>query len=56
MGATGTKGASKISKNADVVIGIGTRYADFTSASKSAWQNPDVNFINIFILYRINIC
>jgi 3D-(3,5/4)-trihydroxycyclohexane-1,2-dione acylhydrolase (decyclizing) len=49
MGATGTKGASKISKNADVVIGIGTRYADFTSASKSAWQNPDVNFININI-------
>ena len=49
MGATGTKGASEISKNADVVIGIGTRYADFTSASKSAWQNPDVNFININI-------
>ena len=31
------------------MIGIGTRYADFTSASKSAWQNPDVNFININI-------
>ena len=49
MGATGTKGASEISKIADVVIGIGTRYGDFTSASKSAWQNPDVTFININI-------
>ena len=49
MGATGTKGASKIAQNADVVIGIGTRYGDFTSASKSAWQNPDVTFININI-------
>jgi 3D-(3,5/4)-trihydroxycyclohexane-1,2-dione acylhydrolase (decyclizing) len=49
MGATGTKGASEIAKNADVVIGIGTRYGDFTSASKSAWQNPEVTFININI-------
>ena len=49
MGATGTEGASKIAQNADVVIGIGTRYGDFTSASKSAWQNPDVTFININI-------
>lgn len=49
MGATGTKGASEISKIADVVIGIGTRYGDFTSASKSAWQNPEVTFININI-------
>ena len=49
MGATGTKGASEISKTADVVIGIGTRYGDFTSASKSAWQNPEVTFININI-------
>lgn len=47
MGVTGTKGASEISKAADVVIGIGTRYGDFTSASKSAWQNPNVTFINI---------
>jgi TPP-dependent trihydroxycyclohexane-1,2-dione (THcHDO) dehydratase len=29
------------------VIGIGTRYSDFTTASKTAFQNPDVRFINI---------
>ncbi len=47
VGATGTKGANEIAKEADVVIGVGTRYADFMSASKSAWQNPKVTFINI---------
>ncbi len=47
VGATGTKGANAIAAEADVVIGIGTRYADFMSASKSAWQNPEVTFINI---------
>lgn len=46
-GATGTEGANYISEGADVVIGIGTRYSDFTTASKSAFQNPDVKFINI---------
>lgn len=46
-GATGTPGANKVSHEADVVIGIGTRYSDFTTASKTAFQNPDVRFINI---------
>ena len=32
---------------ADLVIGIGTRYADFTTASRTAFQNPDVRFVNI---------
>lgn len=49
IGGTGTKGANKIAEEADVVIGIGTRYGDFMSASKSAWKNPDVTFININI-------
>jgi len=49
MGVTGTPGAIEISKEADVVIGIGTRYSDFTTISKSAFQNPDVEFININI-------
>ncbi|TKG93895.1 3D-(3,5/4)-trihydroxycyclohexane-1,2-dione acylhydrolase (decyclizing) [Puteibacter caeruleilacunae] len=48
-GATGTEGANAISTAADVVIGIGTRYSDFTTASKTAFQNPDVKFININI-------
>src|SRR5690606_6522261 len=49
MGATGTEGANAIAAEADVVIGIGTRYSDFTTASKTAFQNPGVSFININI-------
>jgi len=36
-------------RKADVVIGIGTRYSDFTTISNSAFQNPRVQFININI-------
>lgn len=49
VGATGTEGANAISSEADLVIGIGTRYSDFTTASKTAFQNKDVEFININI-------
>ncbi len=47
MGVTGTPGANLMAREADVVIGIGTRYSDFTTASKTAFQNPDVRFVNI---------
>ena len=47
MGVTGTPGANIIAREADLIIGIGTRYTDFTTASKTAFQNPDVRFINI---------
>lgn len=47
MGATGTKGANVLAREADLVIGIGTRYSDFTTASKTAFQNPAVRFVNI---------
>jgi 3D-(3,5/4)-trihydroxycyclohexane-1,2-dione acylhydrolase (decyclizing) len=47
IGVTGTPGANILAREADVVIGIGTRYSDFTSASKTAFQNPNVRFINI---------
>jgi 3D-(3,5/4)-trihydroxycyclohexane-1,2-dione acylhydrolase (decyclizing) len=47
MGVTGTPGANIFAREADLIIGIGTRYADFTSASKTAFQNPAVRFINI---------
>lgn len=47
IGVTGTLGANRIAHAADLVIGIGTRYSDFTTASKTAFQNPDVKFINI---------
>lgn len=49
VGATGTPGANEITEEADLVIGIGTRYSDFTTASKTAFQNPEVKFININI-------
>ncbi|MEI6138325.1 MAG: 3D-(3,5/4)-trihydroxycyclohexane-1,2-dione acylhydrolase (decyclizing) [Mariniphaga sp.] len=48
-GATGTPGANEIAGEADLIIGIGTRYSDFTTASKTAFQNPNVKFININI-------
>src|SRR5579885_1991032 len=47
IGATGTFAANRIAKDADLVIGIGTRYSDFTTASRTAFQNPDVRFLNI---------
>src|SRR6266851_2081634 len=47
IGVTGTPGANIIAREADLVIAIGTRLSDFTTASKTAFQNPDVRFINI---------
>ncbi len=47
IGVTGTLGANRIAHDADLVIGIGTRYSDFTTASKTAFQHPNVRFINI---------
>ena len=47
IGATGTFAANRIAADADLVIGIGTRYSDFTTSSKTAFQYPDVRFINI---------
>jgi 3D-(3,5/4)-trihydroxycyclohexane-1,2-dione acylhydrolase (decyclizing) len=47
IGATGTLAANRVAAEADVVIGVGTRYSDFTTASKTAFQNPDVRFINV---------
>jgi 3D-(3,5/4)-trihydroxycyclohexane-1,2-dione acylhydrolase (decyclizing) len=46
-GVTGTPGAIAAAAEADLVIGIGTRYSDFTTISESAFQNPNVRFINI---------
>jgi len=47
LGVTGTEGANILAREADLVIGIGTRYSDFTSASKTAFSNEGVKFINI---------
>jgi len=47
VGVTGTPGANIIAREADLVIAIGTRLSDFTTASRTAFQNPDVRFSNI---------
>ena len=47
IGATGNLAANVIAKEADLVIGVGTRYTDFTTASKSLFKNPKVEFLNI---------
>jgi 3D-(3,5/4)-trihydroxycyclohexane-1,2-dione acylhydrolase (decyclizing) len=49
IGVTGTPGANLLARDADLVISIGTRLSDFTTASKTAFQNPNVRFLNINI-------
>ncbi len=47
VGGTGGFSANRLAREADLVIGIGTRWSDFTTSSKSAFQNPDVRFVNV---------
>ncbi len=47
IGATGSLAANRLAREADLVIGIGTRYSDFTTASMTAFQNPIVKFVNV---------
>ena len=47
IGATGTTAANRIAAEADLVIGVGTRYSDFTTASRTAFQASDVQFVNV---------
>ncbi|MDP9885279.1 3D-(3,5/4)-trihydroxycyclohexane-1,2-dione acylhydrolase (decyclizing) [Sinomonas atrocyanea] len=47
VGSTGTTAANALVRDADLVIGIGTRYEDFTTASRTAFQHPGVQFVNI---------
>jgi 3D-(3,5/4)-trihydroxycyclohexane-1,2-dione acylhydrolase (decyclizing) len=47
IGVTGTFAANGVAADADVVIGIGTRWSDFTTASKTAFRAPDVRFVNV---------
>ena len=47
IGSTGTTAANALAREADLVVGIGTRYEDFTTASRTAFQNPGVRFVNI---------
>ncbi len=47
IGETGSLAANTIAREADLVIGVGTRYTDFTTSSKWLFQNPEVEFVNI---------
>jgi len=47
IGATGTLAANRLARETDLVIGVGTRWSDFTTASKSAFQDPGVRFVNV---------
>jgi 3D-(3,5/4)-trihydroxycyclohexane-1,2-dione acylhydrolase (decyclizing) len=47
IGSTGTTAANRLAAEADVVIGIGTRYSDFTTASRTVFADPDVRFVNL---------
>ena len=47
IGVTGNSAANALAKEADVVIGIGTRWSDFTTMSKSVFQAPGVRFVNV---------
>ncbi|MFE4963634.1 3D-(3,5/4)-trihydroxycyclohexane-1,2-dione acylhydrolase (decyclizing) [Streptomyces sp. NPDC056660] len=49
IGHTGTAVADDLARTADLVIGVGTRYSDFTTASGTLFQNPDVRFVNLNI-------
>ncbi|MFF1498764.1 3D-(3,5/4)-trihydroxycyclohexane-1,2-dione acylhydrolase (decyclizing) [Streptomyces sp. NPDC058316] len=49
IGHTGTATADELARNADLVIGIGTRYSDFTTASATLFSNPAVRFVNLNI-------
>ncbi|HXH87294.1 MAG TPA: 3D-(3,5/4)-trihydroxycyclohexane-1,2-dione acylhydrolase (decyclizing) [Gaiellaceae bacterium] len=47
IGATGTLAANRLAAEADLVIGVGTRWSDFTTASRSAFRQQDVRFVNV---------
>jgi 3D-(3,5/4)-trihydroxycyclohexane-1,2-dione acylhydrolase (decyclizing) len=49
IGHTGTAVSDELARTADLVIGVGTRYTDFTTASGTLFQNPDVRFLNLNI-------
>jgi len=47
IGETGSLASNTLAREADLIIGVGTRYSDFTTGSKSLFQNPDVQFLNL---------
>ncbi|MFG2804223.1 3D-(3,5/4)-trihydroxycyclohexane-1,2-dione acylhydrolase (decyclizing) [Streptomyces massasporeus] len=49
IGHTGTAVSDELARTADLVIGVGTRYTDFTTASGTLFQHPGVRFLNLNI-------
>ena len=49
IGSAGGLAANRLAKDADLVIGVGTRMGDFVTASRTAFQDPDVTFVGINI-------
>ena len=47
VGSTGSPVANALAREADVVLGVGTRYSDFTTASRTAFQHPGLRFVNL---------
>ncbi|MGP5127351.1 3D-(3,5/4)-trihydroxycyclohexane-1,2-dione acylhydrolase (decyclizing) [Brachybacterium tyrofermentans] len=47
VGSTGNNAANELAAEADVIIGVGTRYTDFTTASHTAFRNPEAHFVNL---------
>ena len=47
VGSTGGDAGNHIADKADLVIGVGTRYSDFTTASRTQFKNLDVRFVNV---------
>lgn len=49
IGETGCLAANLLAREADLIIGVGTRYSDFTTSSKWLFQHPQVQFLNLNI-------
>ncbi|MFJ8508575.1 3D-(3,5/4)-trihydroxycyclohexane-1,2-dione acylhydrolase (decyclizing) [Streptomyces avermitilis] len=49
IGHTGTAVSDDLARTADLVIGVGTRYTDFTTASSTLFRDPGVRFVNLNI-------
>ena len=52
VGSNGGLAANRLSRDADLVIAVGTRLSDFTTASHTQFQNPDVEFVSINVASR----
>jgi len=58
IGTTGSQAANRLAKQSDLIIGVGTRFGDFTTCSKWLFQNPACEFVSInvasFDAYKLN--